>query len=71
MKNFVNTFSNSVRSFATDEDGAQVVEYALIIALVSIALAVLLADKTTGLGKSFSDLVTRVSNCFAANATTC
>ena len=39
MTNFLNTVNSAIRSFANDEEGAQVVEYALIIALVSIALA--------------------------------
>ncbi|NPC55470.1 Flp family type IVb pilin [Caenimonas soli] len=32
----------SIRSFATDEDGAQVLEYALIIAVLSVALVLTL-----------------------------
>ena len=37
----------SIRSFAMEEDGAQVIEYALIIAVVSIAL-ILLLDNLIG-----------------------
>ena len=38
----MNKLFNSIRSFAIEEDGAQVIEYALIIAVVSIALVVAL-----------------------------
>lgn len=64
MNKFFNAVNHSVRSFAKDEDGAQVVEYALIIAVVSIALVVALGDETNGLRSSFAALVTRVSGCF-------
>jgi len=52
----------SVRSFAQDEDGAQVVEYALIIAVVSIALVVALKALTAN-GGGFATFITRVTNC--------
>jgi len=53
---------HSIRSFAQDEDGAQVVEYALIIAVVSIALVVALKALTNS-GGGFSSFITRVTNC--------
>lgn len=57
--------------FARDESGAQVVEYALIIALVSIVIALALGGETAngGLQGSFAALVTRVTNCL--NGTAC
>ena len=61
MNKFLNTVNNSVRSFAKEEDGSQVVEYALIIAVVSIALVVALRALTTG--TSFSGFITRVATC--------
>ena len=64
MKNIVHAVEKTVQSFAKDEDGAQVVEYALIIALVSIVLALALSNATTGLGSAFASLVTRVTGCF-------
>lgn len=51
---------NSIRAFAIEEDGAQIVEYALIIAVVSIALVIALSAIT---GTNFSGFITRVSNC--------
>jgi pilus assembly protein Flp/PilA len=61
MNKLMNAFKNSVDSFAKDEEGAQVVEYALIIAVVSIALVLALRALTTG--TSFSGFITRVNNC--------
>ena len=66
MNKFFNTVNNSIRSFAKEEDGSQVVEYALIIAVVSIALVVALRGLVTG--TSFTGFITRVSNCLAGNA---
>jgi len=47
-------------NFLRDEDGAQVVEYALIIAVVSIALVIAL--QALG-GGSFNNFITRVTTC--------
>ncbi|KGF83023.1 hypothetical protein IA69_01930 [Massilia sp. JS1662] len=47
--------------FAREEDGSQVVEYGLIIALVSIALALGLA-KIAG-SDPFAALATKISAC--------
>lgn len=61
MNKFLNTVNQSVRSFAKEEDGAQVVEYALIIAVVSIALVVALRALTTG--ATFTNFIGRVNTC--------
>jgi pilus assembly protein Flp/PilA len=58
----LNSLVQSARSLAKDEEGAQVVEYALIIAVVSIALVVALKALTDN-GGSFSQFITRVQNC--------
>ncbi|MBT9476793.1 Flp family type IVb pilin [Polaromonas sp.] len=60
MNKFLSTVSNSIRSFAKDEEGAQVVEYALIIAVVSIALVIAL--QALG-GGSFTSFIARVNSC--------
>jgi pilus assembly protein Flp/PilA len=58
--------------FCREESGAQVVEYALVIALVSIGLAVALATTMgTGAGSAFDTLVTRVKSCFSSTTGTC
>jgi pilus assembly protein Flp/PilA len=52
-------------TFAREEDGAQVVEYGLIIAVVSIALVVALsalAGDGAGAGP-FSEFIDRVETC--------
>ncbi len=70
MNKFLNTVNNSIHSFAKDEEGAQVVEYALIIAVVSIALVLALRGLTTG--GYFANFITRVSNCLTGTtATSC
>ena len=61
MNKFLNKFNNSVRSFLNDEEGSQVVEYALIIAVVSIALVVALRALTTG--TTFTGFIARVNTC--------
>ena len=67
MNQLIQSLGNAAATFAADEEGAQVVEYALIIALVSIALAVALAgDANTGLRGAFTTLVARVAGCFTA-----
>lgn len=49
------------KSFLKEESGAQVVEYALIIAVVSILLIIALQPLATG--TSLSDLIDRVVTC--------
>lgn len=61
----MNQLFSSIRSFAIEEDGAQVVEYALIIAVVSIALVIALRGITNG---NFSDFIARVNTCLTTSA---
>lgn len=65
MNALLKAASRSVRSFARAEEGAQVVEYALIIAVVSIILVVALRNLT---GASFSGFITRVATCLTTSA---
>jgi pilus assembly protein Flp/PilA len=58
----MNQISSTFRAFLAEEDGAQVVEYALIIAVVSIALVIALSALTAN-GGGFSTFITRVTNC--------
>jgi pilus assembly protein Flp/PilA len=55
---------SSIRTFAIEDDGAQVVEYALIIAVVSIALVIALRGITNG---NFSDFIARVNTCLTSS----
>jgi pilus assembly protein Flp/PilA len=59
MNQILNAVKNSAYDFAQEEDGAQVIEYALIVAVVSIALVVGLK----GLNNNFNTFITRVANC--------
>lgn len=61
---------NSARSFFKDEEGAQVIEYALIIAVVSIALVVALSTLLTAGNGPFAAFVTRVITCLTGPACT-
>lgn len=51
-----------------EEDGAQVVEYALIVAVISLVLIVLLLPLATG--TNFSDIASRVSACLSGTGCT-
>lgn len=51
---------SSIRSFAIEEDGAQIVEYALIIAVVSLGLILLLMGAN---GINFAAWITKVNTC--------
>jgi pilus assembly protein Flp/PilA len=58
----MNKLMNAIRQFSNDEEGAQVVEYALIIAVVSIALVIALQALTQA-GGGFATFITRVTTC--------
>lgn len=61
MNTFLNAFIHFLRSFVNDDEGAQIVEYALIIAVVSIALVIALQGLTTG--ATFTNFIARVNAC--------
>jgi pilus assembly protein Flp/PilA len=69
MNSFIQSCQRAVATFLRDEEGAQVVEYALIIAVVSIALTLALSNSSTGVGSSIGKLVSRLSACFSAGQT--
>jgi len=66
MNNSIKDFFREAKSFADDETGAQVVEYALIIAVISIALVVALQSLGGG---SFATFIARLTTCLTG--TTC
>lgn len=66
MTKFAQQFGNSLQSFASDEEGAQVIEYALVVAVVSIAI-VLLMQSSIGT-TLFSEWLTRVKACLGTSA---
>ena len=65
MNTLLKAAGRSIGSFARDEEGAQVVEYALIIAVVSIILVVALRNLT---GTSFDGFIARVATCLTTSA---
>lgn len=67
MNQFIKSINTSISSFVKEEDGAQVVEYALIIAVVSIGLVTALGSAgANGLQGSFGTLVETVKKCFGS-----
>ncbi|ATA55485.1 Flp family type IVb pilin [Variovorax boronicumulans] len=66
MNKFFQTLGQSANGFLRDEEGAQVVEYALIIAVVSIALVVALKALTDE-GGGFELFITRVKDCLTTS----
>lgn len=60
------TIQRAITNFTLDTDGAQVVEYAMIIAVVSIALVLALGDSTEGISSKLADLVTRIGACMSS-----
>jgi pilus assembly protein Flp/PilA len=67
MKNILQAIGQSTGSFLRDEEGAQVIEYALIIAVVSIALIVALKALTAN-GGGFATFITHVTNCLSGTS---
>jgi pilus assembly protein Flp/PilA len=59
----MNIFS-SMRSFATEEEGAQVLEYALIIAVLSVALILTLRPLVDD--NYFGNFLTRLGICLTS-----
>ena len=66
MNKIIKAIKNGAVNFSRDDEGAQVVEYALIIAVVSIALVLALQALTTG--ASFTTWIARVGNCLTTAA---
>lgn len=60
-------WQSPLRHFLQDEEGAQIIEYALIIAVVSLALIVALKALTDS-GGGFSTWMTKVSTCLSTPA---
>lgn len=56
----MNKLLKTMQAFAREDDGAQVVEYALIIAVVSISLVIALSDLNNN---DFDTFISRVGNC--------
>ena len=70
MNKLINAIKQGAVNFARDEEGAQVVEYALIIAVVSIALVAALKALTAG-GGGFATFIGRVTTCLTSLTGAC
>jgi pilus assembly protein Flp/PilA len=66
MFEVVHAVPKALMKFAKEEEGAQVIEYALIIAVVSIALVVALQGLTTG---DFATFIAKVGSCLQGTCT--
>ena len=62
MNQLIEAVKNGAVNFIRDEEGAQIVEYALIIAVISIALVLALTGIAAN-GGPFSTFITRVTTC--------
>lgn len=62
----MNAVMQALRAFVKDDEGAQVIEYALIIAVVSIFLVIALRGLTTG--NTFGTFINRVANCLTGTS---
>lgn len=62
----MNQLIKFVRDFATEDDGAQIIEYALIIALLSVFLVLALRNG----GINITGFVARVNTCLTTGACT-
>ena len=60
----MNNLLGSLRSFAAEDAGAQIIEYALIIAVVSVMIVISLRDLT---GSNFSGFTNRVDVCLLSS----
>jgi len=58
---------NVLHAFVRDEDGATMIEYALLIALIAIVVAAALVTLGTAVKTKYSS----VSDCFATPSTSC
>ena len=61
MNQFLATMKSGIANFAREDEGAQVVEYSLIIAVVSIGLILLMQNGALFIG--FTTWMTRVITC--------
>lgn len=66
MNKFLKSLGQSAQSFLRDEEGAQIIEYALIIAVVSLALIALMSTNSLGMDA----WITKV-NCYLTTGAAC
>lgn len=64
----MNTIKDTIANLSQEQDGAQVVEYALIIAVVSIVLVLALGNSFDGIAAQFATFVGRVGTCLSSGS---
>ena len=57
---------NSCRAFLHDEDGAEIIEYALIVAIITLMMVISLRD----LNGNYSTFLQRVADCVTTSSCT-
>ena len=62
MTNFFITASNSIRAFAKEEEGAQIIEYALIVAVISLGLIALINTGLLASSGGFTGWIANVTS---------
>lgn len=65
------SFTPALIRFIKEEDGAQVVEYALVIGVVSIGLVLALGSQEGGFKSIFEAMVVRVGKCLSTTTGAC
>jgi pilus assembly protein Flp/PilA len=64
----MNKLLTSIQSFARDEEGAGIIEYALIVAVVSLGLIALMVGLLDS-GGAFNTWIEKVSGCLDGSST--
>jgi len=70
MKNILAPMFQRLQGLAVEEDGAQIIEYALIVAVVSLGLMLLIQTGLLSQGGSFEQWLTRVGTCLTSGTCT-
>lgn len=67
MNSITQQFGHSLQAFIQDEEGAQIIEYALVVAVVSIGLILLMKSSISN--DLFNDWLTKVKACLTNTCT--
>ena len=60
------TFVNSIKRFVRDEEGQDLIEYALLVALISLVCVVALTDAGTQVNNIFTAIKNKLTSAAAA-----
>lgn len=66
----MNKLLQLARAFAQEDEGAQIIEYALIVAVVSLGLMLLIQSGLLANGGSFQTWLTDVGSCLTSGTCT-